>query len=270
MEQGFFSRRMGVRQEMTDIVIRNDAPEELRGFLFFIVGDYIKSLEKIRHIVCKIINKAPNSCIWGEGSYMESEIQELLQNCKWYCIYDIIEGLYEEMDSNDQVSFESKINEFFCENGIGWKLEQGLIIYRGDGPLEGALHKAKESMEEKGLTTSKREIEEAIADLSRRPSPEITGAVQHAVVALECVCRKLTDSKDTLGQCLKSHPDIVPRPLDDAVSKMYGYASEHARHLCEGGEPSYNEAFLLVHISASLCAYLTNKFDISERVSCEL
>lgn len=259
MEQEIFSKRMGIRQEMADIVIRNDAPTELRTFLLLIIKDYIKSLKKIRSIVCKTINEAPDSNNWGENNFMDSEIQVHLDNCKWFRIYDIIENFYKELDSINKVSFEDKINEFFYEKGIGWKLESGIIISRGDDLFEEALNETKLTLEEKELPTSKKEISEAIADLSRRPTPEITGAVQHALAALECVCREITGSNDTLGKLIKNYPDIVTKPLDVAVDKMFGYASEHGRHLHEGSEPSYEEAFLLVHISASLCTYLVNK-----------
>lgn len=101
--------------------------------------------------------------------------------------------------------------------------------------------------------TSQSEIKEAITDLSRRPIPEITGSIQHSLAALECVCREVTrDKKATLGTLINDHPNIVPKPLDDAIKKIWG-ASEQGRH------PSYEEAELLVYLSASLCVYLTNK-----------
>jgi len=259
MEKEIFSKRIGIHQEMANIVIRNDAPAELRSFLLLIIKDYIKSLKQIRAIVCKTINEAPDPSNWGENNFMDSEIQVHLDNCKWFRIYDVIENFYKEIDSIKQISFENKINEFFYEKGIGWKLEQGTIVSRGDDYFERALDETKTILNEKGLATSKNEITEAIADLSRRPIPEITGAVQHALAALECVCRELTGSNDTLGKLIKNYTDLVPKPLDVAIDKMFGYASEHGRHLHEGSEPSYDEAFLLVHISASLCTYLANK-----------
>ena len=42
------------------------------------------------------------------------------------------------------------------------------------------------------------------------------------------------NTKATLGEILKRNSDLIPKPLDDAVSKAWGYASEHARHLREG------------------------------------
>lgn len=107
-------------------------------------------------------------------------------------------------------------------NGIGWKMEKGIIEARGDKVFEDGIEKAKFKLEEKGLNTSQNEIKEAISDLSRRPSPEITGSIQHALAALECVCREVTGNrKATLGELLNDNPQIVPRPLDEAI-KRYG------------------------------------------------
>ena len=259
MKQEIFSKRIGIRQVAANIVVRNDAPIELRGFLYLMMKEYMRSLKKIRDVVCKTINEAPDPNNWGQNDFMDSEIQSLIDSCKWYRIYDIIENFYKELDQSNRTAFENKINDFFYEKGIGWKVEKGTIVSRGDDFFEEALNSGIEALEKKGLKTSKKEISEAISDLSRRPNPDITGAVQHGLAALECVCREITGSNDTLGKLINDNSDLIPKPLDTAVVKMYGYASEQGRHLHEGREPSYDEAFLLVHISASLCTYLVNK-----------
>ena len=52
---------------------------------------------------------------------------------------------------------------------------------------------------------------------------------------------------------------LIPKPPDDAVSKAWGYASEHARHMREGRESSYEEAKLTVGICAAVSTYLFKK-----------
>ena len=51
----------------------------------------------------------------------------------------------------------------------------------------------------------------------------------------------------------------MPRPLDQALSKIWGYGSEMARHLREGRMPSYEEAELTVMSSAAVATYLEKK-----------
>ena len=47
-------------------------------------------------------------------------------------------------------------------------------------------------------------IHEALQDLSRRPQPDLTGALQHALAALECLARDVTgENKPTLGQLMR-------------------------------------------------------------------
>src|SRR5690606_10635807 len=114
----------------------------------------------------------------------------------------------------------------------------------------------------KGLSTAKRELQEAISDLSRRPFPDVTGAIQHAMAALECTARVCSgDAKATLGDILKRYPELVPRPLDEALSKLWGFASENARHIREGREPTRDEAELVVSLVASVSTYLTRKHE---------
>lgn len=88
----------------------------------------------------------------------------------------------------------------------------------------------------------------------------MTGAIQHALAAVECVARDVTgDPKATLGEILKRHPGLVPPPLDDLLKKAWGFTSEQGRHLKEGRLPGFEEAELLVGIAGAACLYLVKK-----------
>lgn len=77
------------------------------------------------------------------------------------------------------------------------------------------------------------------------------------MASLECVAREVTgDRKATLGEILRKHSSIIPAPLDQAVVKAWGFASENGRHIQEGREPTFNEAELIVGICASVGNYL--------------
>jgi hypothetical protein len=108
--------------------------------------------------------------------------------------------------------------------------------------------------------TAAGQIHEALLALSRRPDPNYRGAIIHGMGALECVARDLTgDQKLTLGQVLKQHPNLLPKPVDEALSQLWGYASNEARHVAEGREPSREDAKLMVGLAASVATYLTSK-----------
>jgi hypothetical protein len=99
-----------------------------------------------------------------------------------------------------------------------------------------------------------------LLDLSRRPEPDITGAIQHAMAALECVARDVSgEPKLTLGEIIKRHAVLIPAPLDQAIERTWGYSSERGRHLREGRNPDMDEAQLIVGLSAVVITYLSSK-----------
>lgn len=254
-----FTDRMGIEIPEPKITIRNDAPTAFRNYLFQLMCKYEKSLKVIRSYVCFVTKEAEDPSNWGENDFMKSEIQSVLESCPWNRIYDIIEYFYEKLQGN-KVDFEKAVNEYFVEKGIGWKLVNGIIETRGEEAFEQKIAEAVDVLGEVELVTSQNEIREAIKDMSKRPKPDITGSVQHSVAALECLCREIAgDKKNTLGKLINDNPNIVPKPLDIVIAKIFGFASEQGRHLREGGAPDYEEAEFVVHLSASLCTYLTKK-----------
>jgi hypothetical protein len=73
------------------------------------------------------------------------------------------------------------------------------------------------------LQTAHSEMKKALDDLSRRPQADITGAIQHSLACLECVCREVTgDKKATLGALIKKFPDIVLDRLTGQLKKYGG------------------------------------------------
>jgi hypothetical protein len=80
------------------------------------------------------------------------------------------------------------------------------------------------------------------------------------MASLECVARRACgDEKATLGDVIKRYADLIPRPLDEAITKLWGFASENARHIREGREPTYAEAELVVSVAAAAGNYLARK-----------
>jgi hypothetical protein len=102
---------------------------------------------------------------------------------------------------------------------------------------------ATAALEESPRPTAARHLHEALQDLSRRPDADLPGAIYHAMGSLECVARDVAgDNKATLGDILKRYPGLLPKPLDKALSQIWGYASNEARHIEEGREPNREEA----------------------------
>ena len=262
-----FSSRFGHRTREREITIREDAPEGLRGYLVQLMYELGFKPSGLRKIVCQVLKKAPDiKGNWSEFPNIDYEVNDLLTECDWFYIYDVIEAFFSKISGDGKQKFQDEINDYFKINGIGWKLENGKIEARGDVFFEGSFDKAIKVLDDSGLRTAKTELQEAINDLSRRPSPDITGAIQHSLASVECLCREISgNTKMTLGELIKKYPGTVPPPLDSAVEKIWGYSSETGRHLKEGREPTYEEAELVVHLVSSLTNYLGKKMKGQKR-----
>jgi hypothetical protein len=257
-----FSRRNNyLNIEGKEITVREDAPEGLRGFIRMAFYDLDKSPSELRAITTKVLRIPPDSNNWSEYPNIDYEVSEHINDCEWYLVYDIIEAIVRKLYRTEKEIFVKEVNEYFVLNGIGWKIENDQIETRGDEVFEKAIDKVVATLDKAKLRTAKTEIKEAIHDLSRRPTPDITGAIQHSLASLECVTREVTgDKKATLGELMKKYPNVIPAPLDQAVSKIWGFTSEHGRHLKEGQEPDYLEAELVVEVTAAISTYLGKKF----------
>jgi len=187
----------------------------------------------IRDEVCSVLRVRPNPGNWSEYPNVWGEAEGLVYGCEWFHFYDFIEKLYEGISkrrsNEDQETatdrgkrLETALNEFFVDEGIGWQLIEGEIVTRGTEIFESNVHGASKALESAGRLTARDEIHEALMDLSRRPEADLTGAVQHAMAALECVARNVCgDEKATLGEIVKRHPGVIPKPLDESVAKAW-------------------------------------------------
>ena len=256
-----FSKRQGLfTLKEKEITVREDAPEGLRGFIKMAYYDLGKNPSDLRSITSRVLKIPPDSNNWSEFPNIDYEVGQHLESCEWYLVYDIIETIIEKLNAQEKTTFTEEINEYFITNGIGWKIVNGLIETRGDEVFETAVKTVVSVLETAKLTTAKTEIREALNDLSRRPTPDITGAIQHSLACLECVTREVTgDTKSTLGDLMKKFPGVIPSPLDQAVTKIWGFTSEQGRHLREGQAPEYLEAELVVEVTSAIATYLGKK-----------
>lgn len=268
-----FSERNEFNEPLeAEITVRYDVPEEFRGVILQIAEKCCFTPKTLRPVICTVLDKIENQYNWTEYPNIDEENKELVNGCDWWKVYDIAEAIYKEMDEPINRSgghaieyrdkhhcFERRINNYFIKEGIGWKMADGLIVLRGNEIFETKRSRSDDILKEKDMGTSRNEMREAFKDISRRPNPDISGAIQHSVAALECVAKKVCNSPNaTFGDLLKQ-PNLMPKPLDKAIEKMWGYASNNGRHRTEGKEPSCYEAELIVGICASFITYFLTK-----------
>lgn len=268
-----FSERHGFTPPDAEIVTR-EAPPELRSGVVALAYESGMTPNSLRRVLCKTLFVEPDSNNWSEFPNVDGEVRGYFQDIAWYEVYDLIEAIALDLPqsltrirrpgSTDVESigcpyFEQRLNALFRKKGIGWQIINRKIEYRGTEAFEKALHGVQEFVRASGRPTAATELHEAIKDLSRRPEPETTGAIQHAMAALECVARDHASSRDTLGDVIKKHRALFPAPLDVLIEKAWGYTSNFGRHLVEGKAPNFEEAELIVGLSAIVSRYLTRK-----------
>lgn len=259
-----FSERHGFTAAENGAVILHGAPAELRQAVAVLAMRFGLSFSEVRTIVCDELVVLPQSYRdkTVESSYFHDEIVRHLHDCRWFKIYDIAEALYARLEKKVYVgpsahhrSFEKKLNVVFREQGVGWRMIDGKIQYRGSDTFERVAESSMRVLGQAGLPNAQKELREAIADISRRPDPDVTGAVHHAMSALEATARQVTGQrKPNLGRLigfLKLRP-----PLDKAVDKLWGFASNEARHGSEESSLNMTEAALIVAVAGAVCEYI--------------
>ncbi len=256
-----FSARQGHRPINRSITVREDAPTILREAIIPLAENLGMTPQHLRNVICRVLLKRPDSDNWSDSPVL-GEIESLVENAPWNKVYDILEAIYDELSGNtpfkcsqDQNKFKLLLNDFFVENGIGWELREGKIIHRGSEFFTNSTREVPQILNESGYERAANEIREALSDISRIPDPDITGAIQHAMAALEATAREVTGQRSyTLGKLVPMLD--LPSPLDQAVTKLWGFASDRGRHICEQQTINRTEAELIVTIAGSLCAYV--------------
>jgi AbiJ-like protein len=266
-----FSTRHGFERE-PEVKVTHEAPYDLRGVAVDIAYEAGMDPHSMRKLVCHALRVRENPDNWSAYPNVDGEVRGNIDNCEWYEVYDVIEAVYHSLQQAAQQRaylsdrppqpnlFAAELNKYFRRNGIGWQLADGEVRIRGDQSFEHAVRQATRVLDDEGRSTAAKELREALHDLSRRPEPDVTGALQHGLAALECVMRDVCgDPKATLGTLLSRYKGTIPSPLDQAVEKIWGFASEQGRHVREGDEPSAEEAELAVHVAGAVATYLTKK-----------
>lgn len=202
-----FSDRFGYQAPEAEITIREDAPTFVRDGILMLGYAADIGPEAIRDLLCQTLLTRPDPANWS-ASNIEREVSRVIDDAPWFRVYDFAERLYHEIGTRDytgqaQSRLEAQLNQLFREKGIGWEMKQGWLVARGSEAFAPATGHATEIMRNSGTPTAANEIHEALCDISRRPHADITGAIQHAMAALECVAREVSGSTATLGPIVK-------------------------------------------------------------------
>lgn len=186
-DEMLFSQRNGINQcNEPEITIRNDAPPALRSILVQIAYDCKIDTKRLRRLVCNLLMQPIDENNWSDSNII-IEIKYLIDNAEWYEVYDIIEEICLTFHTKE---FVTKMNKYFIKNGIGWQIIDNEVQVRNPEALDAIINNSLNLLSRNdGALTTYKELKLAIEDLSRRPHVDITGAIQHAMAALECYAR---------------------------------------------------------------------------------
>ena len=260
-----FSERGGYQAPDVEITIREDAPRELRNAILMIAQNLNMPPQYMRHVACSTLLKRPDPSNWSYTNVW-NEVNDIIENCPWYKVYDIAEQLYEgfregafeDCWAGSEADFSDQLNQFFRENGIGWEIRRGQVMFRGSEVFETTTAEAESILRRSARPRAADEIQEALAAISRRPRPDVTGGVTHAMGALEATARDITgQSNPTFGKLVSTLN--LPKPFDTAIEKLWGYSSEYARHIREGRTVNTDEVEFFVSVAAATCTFLTKR-----------
>jgi hypothetical protein len=255
-----FSKKHGFAST-PPVQYRHDAPEGMRYAIIQAAYDQL-SYDQIRTSICRTLHIAPDRGNWSEVPNIRDEVNYTIERVEWYQVYDIIEGLVSDIEGtygyDRTVEFAARVNQIFVDTGAGWQLAAGEgIVIRGDADFEDAVQEAQSQLSATGYEVASKEIREALSDLSRRPEADLTGAIHHALGALEATARYVAGNNDDLGKLASKIG--LPSPLDEALKKMWGFSSNFGRHVSPTNIPSAEEAQLIVHLSSAYCRFLADR-----------
>ena len=232
MPAEIFSDRYGYHADNVDveITVREDAPNELRCAIPQIARQLEMSFTSLREVICRTLLVQPDPYNWTEIPNVRDEVNNLIGACPWFKVYDIAEALHDEIWPDRKQKFSDRLNQFFHANGIGWEMLEGQIMYRGSDVFTESTQRAVAELRQSNRPRAASEIQEALRDISRRPTADVTGSIQHAMAAIESTAQGRNRSTQ-LQHWVRLVPKLdLPAPLDTAVDKTMG--------LCIGSRPA--------------------------------
>ena len=242
MSDQTFSERHGFVPQAALITIRQDAPYDLRGLIPRLAYGCGLKPSTVRELACTATSRAEDPNNWSEFPNIDGEVRDIVDQYDWFDVYDIIEAIAARLRGRDDRNFgeredrvevfTSRINRAFRKHGIGWQLIDDRIEVRGEEVFETVARPTIDALADAGWETTAVQLHEALKDLSRRPEPDITGAIHHAMAAVECLAREVTGDKDTLGAIIKRHPGLLPRVRWTPESRNSGALHPSAGGTC--------------------------------------
>jgi AbiJ N-terminal domain 4 len=260
-----FSRRYRAVTGVPAPTIVTDAPTRVRKGVQRLATERMADIVFMR-LVAKRLN-VDASPKYDSGRYQtdyQGEAWRLLSTCSWFNVYDVVEDVYRTLEASEASAFSDEINDMFAGEGVALVLTSGAITPLDSQLLIQLAESSALGAKAAGLASSERELREAVDALSERPEPAYVRAARHVLAAFEATVRAAGDDpKSTPDEILARNPTLLPEPMKTVFSKTWGYASDKARHMREGGEIPPQEAAFVIQMAVAAVDYLARRVRVS-------
>jgi len=199
-----------------------------------------------------------------------AEIENILVNTEWENVFTICEVVHNYLYGvagygNWYESFQLKINNLFSDEQIGFKMIKGKIERVRDAFAEAHNVEARVLLSQSEFAGADAHFGKAIKALNVRPNPDVENCVKDAVSAVESVARVIAkNEKILLSDFVKEGAvkGIIPKPLDEAIQKIYAYRGNEpgvAHGAVSPSKVTIDEAEFVLAMSAAAIIYLVKK-----------
>lgn len=193
---------------------------------------------------------------------MDGSYDDILSFVEYFA--NLLTSIHHQIHENDwshgnymskEFNFEQSINELFEKEYVGYRMVDGIMVPISDD-IE--INEIKETLDS-DYEGCHSHITKALGFLSDRENPDYKNCIKESISAVENICQILVgDTNATLGKALKkleSNGIYIHKSMEEAFSKLYGYASDeggirHAEGMFESDVSFEDAKFMLVACSA--------------------
>lgn len=229
-----FSLRHGI-EAAPEQPIFDDAPPRLRFFaLEFLKKNFYDHVA--RELVARILCTPKLLTLDIHGPRSWGLLRESIEECKWWDLYNLLEGIYVDLEHNASgrpTSFVEEVNAVFGEESIGWRMA-------ANGHLERQLPKIASVEEEAAFrelqaprfAAALGHMESSRGAYNARPRRD-REVCSEAFDALESVAKEeFSLPTGTFGDAIKAARSngTVSQETLSILEKIYALGNNHFRH----------------------------------------
>ena len=264
-----FSKRYGLRPTPEGLMYE-DIPERARTGLYHIVRQFFDNkYVALYNVLCVALRIPVNRHVQTSpvpDFNASLEIEKLITDCQWWQFCDMCEVLWQGLKyKNERNSLSDEINALFREEHLGFELREGKVEKTGSGFIDARVKEARYLLKEPEFKGADEHFEKALKALNTRPNPDVENCIKDAVAAIESAGRIIVnDEKALLSDIIKemAKNKIIPKPLDEAIQKIYAYRGDQpgvAHGSVAPSKVTIDEAEFVLAMSAAIIIYLVKK-----------